>query len=381
MKFKYVFLNILFFNFAYNTYSQNLSNEEKKLYDLIMEYRNEKGLPIIRISSSLTHVAQLHVKDLSNNHPDQGICNMHSWSSNGPWSSCCYTSDHARAECMWSKPRELSNYKGNGYEISFGSFGTEATPESALNGWKSSSGHNAVIINQGIWNDRWNAIGIGLYKGYSVVWFGKEYDTQNEFKNTSNQSEKKESTQPIPIFNNQIVNSNSNTTIYKKKHKLLSLKLGGSINLLSEDFKSLGGTSINNELAYQINTMIGINLGKHKKNTSFGIFGNYGKYNSKNTTLLNNKAFLSKDDFIEIESGFLIKEFFRLSGGVGYSNFNSISFNSYNYSTITAGFSFGPRWIKMDVTNTLMKIRNNEKYFFRPSLGISIVLNTLNKKI
>ena len=48
------------------------------------------------------------------------------------------------------------------------------TAEYAINSWKKSSGHNAVIINSGGWNDKWNAIGIGIYKGFAVVWFGKE---------------------------------------------------------------------------------------------------------------------------------------------------------------------------------------------------------------
>ena len=103
---------------------------------------------------------------------------MHSWSSNGPWSSCCYTSDHAQAKCIWNKPSELTSYKSNGYEISHWS-SNSTNAEMALDSWKSSSGHNAVIINQGIWKNPWNAIGIGILEGYAVVWFGNELDTEN----------------------------------------------------------------------------------------------------------------------------------------------------------------------------------------------------------
>ena len=47
----------------------------------------------------------------------------------------------------------------------------------ALQAWKKSTGHNAVIVNQSIWNDnQWKAIGIGLSNGFAVVWFGKEPD-------------------------------------------------------------------------------------------------------------------------------------------------------------------------------------------------------------
>ena len=142
-----------------------------------MQYRYSKGLTKIPLSKSLTFVAQTHVRDLSNNKPDVGNCNMHSWSNNGNWTSCCYTSDHARAKCMWDKPSELTSYKGNGYEIAHGAHGHNCTAKCALAGWKSSSGHNAVMINQGVWSSHpWKAIGIGIYKGFAVVWFGEERD-------------------------------------------------------------------------------------------------------------------------------------------------------------------------------------------------------------
>lgn len=170
-------LLFLLASFVIKISAQQLTPSEKELYNLVMQYRSEKGLPSIPISRSLTYVAQTHVKDLMNNQPDQGNCNMHSWSDQGKWTECCYTSDHARAECMWSKPSELTSYTGNGYEISyFASNGVN--PLGALNGWKSSSGHNAVIINAGIWNRKWNAIGIGMYGNYAVIWFGNELDEQ-----------------------------------------------------------------------------------------------------------------------------------------------------------------------------------------------------------
>lgn len=173
----YILIVVFFFITNIYSFSQVLSMEEKKLFDLIMAYRKEKGLTAIPYSKSLTFVAQTHVKDLVNNRPDKGNCNAHSWSSNGNWTACCYTPDHAQANCMWVKPRELTSYLGNGFEIAFITSG-EASAINALNSWKKSSGHNAVIINQGIWkNSNWNAIGIGLFKGFAVVWFGQEYDS------------------------------------------------------------------------------------------------------------------------------------------------------------------------------------------------------------
>ncbi|MCE7054913.1 hypothetical protein LZF95_09535 [Algoriphagus sp. AGSA1] len=79
---------------------------------------------------------------------------------------------------MWKKPSELTNYKGSGFEIAHGgSEGFVATAESAFTGWKNSQGHNDVMINGGIWISPWKAVGMSIHKGYAVVWFGKEEDT------------------------------------------------------------------------------------------------------------------------------------------------------------------------------------------------------------
>lgn len=73
---------------------------------------------------------------------------------------------------MWNKPREITGYASKGYEIAyFQSDGVMAF--AALEGWKHSKGHNAVILNRGIWKSvKWKAVGIGIYKNYAVAWFG-----------------------------------------------------------------------------------------------------------------------------------------------------------------------------------------------------------------
>ena len=161
---------------ALQTTAQTLTAEERKLYDIIMDYRKQKGLPSIPVSPSLTIVAQTHVKDLVENKPNTGNCNMHSWSAKGKWTPVCYTDDHANASGMWSKPRELTSYKGEGYEISHWTSGL-ANAAQALRGWQGSSGHNQVMVNEGIWkNMNWQAIGIGIYGGFAVAWFGVARD-------------------------------------------------------------------------------------------------------------------------------------------------------------------------------------------------------------
>jgi uncharacterized protein YkwD len=170
---KHTLLAITLLFICLDSYAQTLSEEETKLYSIIMEYRAANGLPQIPLSGALTYVAQTHVKDLVNNHPVTEQCNPHSWSDKGNWTPCCYTSDHSQAACIWSKPREMTNYRGNGYEILFMA-DSAATAVGALDAWKSSPGHNATILNRDFWGQPWNAIGIGMYQGYAVVWFGNE---------------------------------------------------------------------------------------------------------------------------------------------------------------------------------------------------------------
>ena len=78
---------------------------------------------------------------------------------------------------MWSKPSELTDYTGNGYEIAFWK-SDFVDARTALDSWKTSPAHNIVILNNGIFSNlKWNAIGIAIYGQYSCVWFGEEKDT------------------------------------------------------------------------------------------------------------------------------------------------------------------------------------------------------------
>ena len=164
-----------------DSYSQKSINFEKPskdeiiLYNLINVFRAANDKSVIKLSKSLSYVAKTHVKDLMA-HPPKGRCNMHSWSADGPWTPCCYTPDHAKASCMWNKPKELTNYKGYGFENSHWR-SINVNPFSALDGWKTSPGHNAVILGIGVWSDKkWQSIGVGIYKNYAVIWFGEEVD-------------------------------------------------------------------------------------------------------------------------------------------------------------------------------------------------------------
>ncbi len=155
-----------------------------ELAEEINNYRQQNGLAAIYVSDDLTAVALKHVMDLDTYHPDQ-TCgdagNLHSWSDNGNWAGengkgawkgCCYKPDHSNAPCMWDKPREITNYSGDGFEITHWESAT-VTALSALNSWKTSTlGHNDVILEKAGWGP-WKALGAAFIGNYACAWFGK----------------------------------------------------------------------------------------------------------------------------------------------------------------------------------------------------------------
>ncbi|MFK8002157.1 MAG: CAP domain-containing protein [Polyangiales bacterium] len=148
--------------------------DDMALFTLVNDYRVSRGLPALPLSPSLSLVARTHVEDLIAHGANSGACNLHSWSDEGSWSGCCYTSDHSQASCMWNKPRELTDYPGNGYEISTGGARDGAH---ALSLWQSSGGHHDVIINGGAWSQPWGAMGVAITPGaFAHIWFGREAD-------------------------------------------------------------------------------------------------------------------------------------------------------------------------------------------------------------
>ncbi|MCC6521031.1 MAG: CAP domain-containing protein [Polyangiaceae bacterium] len=157
-----------------------ISARAMELANTINNYRMSRGLPPVPVTRALTHVAETHARDLRDAPPMPG-CNGHSWTNKGPWTGCCYTPDHAQAQCMWRKPAELTHYQATGFEIAIGHPGENTgyvlDANRALELWKSSPAHHAVILNQDKWADTtWRAMGAGIVDSHAAVWFGKDAD-------------------------------------------------------------------------------------------------------------------------------------------------------------------------------------------------------------
>lgn len=157
-----------------------VTTEEAELAQLINDYRVGNGLAPIPLSQTLTEVAQWHVQDalyalqVSGEFGSDPSCNIHTWYGVplAPYSTCCYTADHAEATCMWNKPSEINgSFDGFGYEIAGNGF---TSVSAALGGWQASSAHDDVLLNQGVWGSyTWTGMGVGVDLEHRLyfVWF------------------------------------------------------------------------------------------------------------------------------------------------------------------------------------------------------------------
>lgn len=320
--------------FPPSIHGQVLGPEEQRLFDLINRYRKENGLPAIPHAPSLTMVAQFHVRDLHFNQPNGGNCNLHSWSSSDKWSACCYTSDHSQAKCMWSKPKELTSYTGHGYEIACMS-GDSVDAFTALDIWKNSAAHNAVVINQGNWSVRnWKAMGVGVFKQYAVVWFGEEPDGVIK-------------SDPVPVT----IKSGANIQAPSAKSTEKSSKAIGTNRTRAALVLGFSGNYIHNktELAFDsmenlrfygsVDGLLGIKFGIKRQKSVFGIYGSTAMFTSSDSVLFDNSEY-SQNYATQIEYGlgFIHRGWVGVMLGYGHSG-RSVAFADmpryYSFANMT----------------------------------------------
>ncbi len=155
-----------------------IDEEELSLANQINHFRKQNDLNVLPVSTALSYVADVHVKDLYLHYDPFGGCNLLSWSDNGRWEKCCAQGENYT--CMYDKPAELTQYKGKGYELVYYQ-NTQITSGLAFNAWKENASAKAMILQQGKYQDKnWQAIGVALFDGYASIWFGEKSDNAGE---------------------------------------------------------------------------------------------------------------------------------------------------------------------------------------------------------
>ena len=196
-------------SFANDTLTYGVSQDEMILYNMINDMRRQSKLQPIPFSADLSIVAHTHIDDLIKWKPQENGCSLHSWSKSKKWTSCCNSKDPAGIQCMMSKPREITGYPGNGYELIY--WGEEkATPADASALWQQVEASSDMILSKGKWNGfQWKALGVALNAGYAVLWLGDKAEKKDREFTAAN----------IPVVEHPVVKPATvvNPPVIKKK--------------------------------------------------------------------------------------------------------------------------------------------------------------------
>ncbi len=153
-----------------------VSQEEMILFNLVNDLRKQSKLSVIPLSGSLSLVSRIHIENLLTWKPQESGCNLNSWTEGPGWSSCCSNKDPQGIRCMNSKPSEITDYTGKGYELVYWEEESASAIE-AFELWKQVQASREMILNKGKWQSKeWKAMGIGIKNGYAVLWMGDKND-------------------------------------------------------------------------------------------------------------------------------------------------------------------------------------------------------------
>lgn len=158
-------------------FGDDVNQTEQELYRIVNEYRGEHNLPPIPLSESLSIVANRHLLDIT----------LNIKSLTHGWSNCPYNiKDNNTWNCVFESPKRLKvDYSGKGFENLYRTSRGSATPVSALEAWKKSTTHNALILNLGSWgNTTFDAFGIAINGQYAALWFGSSSGIKDGLKNS-----------------------------------------------------------------------------------------------------------------------------------------------------------------------------------------------------
>lgn len=146
-----------------------VSDEERELFNIVNSFRSENGRPALRLSKTLSIVGNRRMLDLSQN--------MRSLTHS--WSNCPYEIANEKTwTCMMDSPVRLkSGYKGTGYETLYATGSKKVDPNAAIAAWKKSSLHTSIILGTGMFASMsWDEFGVAISGGYATLWFGQPGD-------------------------------------------------------------------------------------------------------------------------------------------------------------------------------------------------------------
>jgi len=153
-----------------------VSTDENKLYESINQFLIDNGNKKLSSSISLSYVAKQHIEDLIQNHPDTSICNLSSWSDKGDWEACCYSKYIHYQDCMWDKPKELTNFRYRGYELALyfeENFNSDTIMQLLMS---SNSAINMLLAKGEYSNKKWICMGVAINSNYASIWFAQRED-------------------------------------------------------------------------------------------------------------------------------------------------------------------------------------------------------------
>ncbi len=176
----------------------------------------------------------------------------------------------------------------------------------------------------------------------------------------------------------------------RKKKDRLHLQLGVASNYLYDSNNETGFSPNSERTNLMGEGMIGIRFDhKGRRANVLGLWGTSGFSSPQTVALLLNEQNLpfevdmsgSSFRFQEVEAGFLFKEWFRLSGGVGTQELRSVSGENieFDYYKFTTGLSLRiTRSIKWNTYASFLMSEGSDNISFRPSTGLSFRFNFLN---
>ena len=152
------------------------SAEERALFQLVNKYRAANRRPQIKLSPTLSMVANRHLIDL--------MQNVKAFTHG--WSNCPYDIAVEKTwPCVGDAPQRLnSGYKGQGFETLYRTATGNAAPSLALDAWEKSKLHNSIILNLDMFkNMEWDEVGVALDGPYAALWFGAPADKRAAMAN------------------------------------------------------------------------------------------------------------------------------------------------------------------------------------------------------